>query len=332
MALFGLAGAAAFLTWPVWVGPLALVAVAVALFNRERPFRQRAFHLGLAGLPIAFVAAMYVGGRGDGLAMAATGGAAPWPEASNYGRPLLWLSAAGFVVSVTHRQARTTALLAASIGLQSMALYVLATRSAADAPYLALKMLYLLLYPQAVAAALVLAIVSTVIFRAFERAARPIPEPSPRGRHWSRVATMSAWLLVAWIGSIILRPLGGAPRSLTVLRHPAVSAPLEIAGQWARENVPAGCVEYLVDDAATAYWLHLAVLGNPRISARSVDSRTFEPGLAIARWLTPGGLPYAVADLPALPRGVRDELDIVQQFGTAAVVRRRDESSCDAAR
>jgi len=45
--------------------------------------------------------------------------------------------------------------------------------------------------------------------------------------------------------------------------------------------------------------------------------------------LTPNGLPYGTADLAALPRGVRDELDIVQRFGTAAIVKRRGPASCD---
>ena len=48
------------------------------------------------------------------------------------------------------------------------------------------------------------------------------------------------------------------------------------------------------------------------------------------RWLTPNGLPYAIADLPALPKDVREELDVIQPFGTAAVVRRRGASACDA--
>jgi hypothetical protein len=72
------------------------------------------------------------------------------------------------------------------------------------------------------------------------------------------------------------------------------------------------------------------VLGNPRLTPRSTDSDTFKPDLAIVRW--PGGFPYAIADLPALPRGVREELDIVRQFDTAAVVRRSGPSSCGAER
>jgi len=49
------------------------------------------------------------------------------------------------------------------------------------------------------------------------------------------------------------------------------------------------------------------------------------------RWLTPNGLPYALVDLPALPRDVRSELDVMQSFGTAAIARRRGPSACAAA-
>jgi len=43
-------------------------------------------------------------------------------------------------------------------------------------------------------------------------------------------------------------------------------------------------------------------------------------------------LPYAIADLNTMPRGVRDELDVVARFGTAVVAKRRGSSSCPAQR
>jgi hypothetical protein len=68
------------------------------------------------------------------------------------------------------------------------------------------------------------------------------------------------------------------------------------------------------------------------MSARTGDFDTYKLTPALIRWLTPGGLPYAIADLPALPRDVRDELDVLSSFGTAAVVKRRGPSTCPAAR
>jgi hypothetical protein len=328
MLCWGVAGAAVFLTWPVWIGPPTVALLAIALLNRQRPAGERVAHLALASVSVTIVATLYIASRVGWLGMAGTSGGAPWPEMAAYGRWFLILSSAGLVLAATRREGRTTALLAAAIGAQAAALYVVATRRGAEAPYLALKMLYLLLYPQAVAAALAVATVWFVTVSAIGSVGGHWRDV-PRFRRWSwLVEVVLAWVLVVRIGAVVARPLAKAPRSLTTLRHPAVSASLERAGQWARANLPPGCVEYLVDDDETAYWLHLAVLGNPRSSARSAATATYEPGLIIIRWLTPGGLPYAIADLPALPREVRDELHIFKQFGTAAIVKRVGPSSC----
>ena len=83
-----------------------------------------------------------------------------------------------------------------------------------------------------------------------------------------------------------------------------------------------------MSDPFTGYWLHLAVLGNPRMSARTGNPATFDRTAAIVRWLSPGGYPYAIADLSTLPSDVRSDLDVVADFGTAAVVKRRGPSSC----
>ena len=141
---------------------------------------------------------------------------------------------------------------------------------------------------------------------------------------------------MAWGAVVVV--LGGVtgsfvwqPKRLRPLPPALASLDVYDAARWARVHLPVGCIEYLVGDDETSYWLHLAVLGNPRMSARTADWATYEPKDAILRWLTPGGLPYAVADLPALPRGVRDELDVTEWFGSAAIVRRRGPASCDVA-
>jgi hypothetical protein len=70
------------------------------------------------------------------------------------------------------------------------------------------------------------------------------------------------------------------------------------------------------------------VLGNRRMSARTADDSTFITRDAIIRWIKPGGLPYAVADLGTLPRDVLAEADELARFGTAVVIKRRGEWSC----
>ena len=112
------------------------------------------------------------------------------------------------------------------------------------------------------------------------------------------------------------------------IQPPTVSNALDLAGRWARANVDPPCVDYIVADDNTAYWLHLAVLGNKRMSARTADDNTFSRREAIIRWINPGGLPYAVADLGTIPKDVLAETDELARFDTAVVIKRRGPSSC----
>jgi hypothetical protein len=110
--------------------------------------------------------------------------------------------------------------------------------------------------------------------------------------------------------------------------RPVVSNDLAAAGLWARTHVPVGCVDYLVGNEYTAYWLHLAVLGNPRISSRTGNDDTFLTQPSMARWLTRGPPRYAIANLNVLPAEIRGDVEILQQFGQAAAIARRGESAC----
>jgi hypothetical protein len=84
-----------------------------------------------------------------------------------------------------------------------------------------------------------------------------------------------------------------------------------------------------VQDGSTGYWLHLAVLGNAMTNPRAQDRETFEPQKALVRWIYPGGLPFAiVGDMTALPRDIRENVDVMASFGPSAVIKRRGRSSC----
>jgi hypothetical protein len=103
-----------------------------------------------------------------------------------------------------------------------------------------------------------------------------------------------------------------------------------LAAGWARTRFPPDCIDYLVEDGYTAYWLHLAVFGNPRAAGRALEDDTFEPKKAVVRWILPGGLRYAIADdFDRLPRDIRSNVDVLSRFGPAAVVRRRGTSACE---
>jgi hypothetical protein len=96
------------------------------------------------------------------------------------------------------------------------------------------------------------------------------------------------------------------------------------AGEWARAHVPAACEDYLTADDDGGYWLHLAVLRNPRASSRAIDPQAFDPTAATARWQLPSGLPFAIAeDFDSLPREIRDHVDVLTRVGHAAIIQRR---------
>jgi hypothetical protein len=122
----------------------------------------------------------------------------------------------------------------------------------------------------------------------------------------------------------VARPLIAAPRP-----RPIVTQPTFLAAQWARTQAPPQCIDYLVTDGYTAYWLHLAVFGQARASGRAMDENTFHAKKGLERWILPNGLPLAVVDdFDALPRDIRTNVDVLERFGPAAVVKRRGPSAC----
>ena len=80
---------------------------------------------------------------------------------------------------------------------------------------------------------------------------------------------------------------------------------LYAAGQWARATSARRASDYLVADADTAYWLHFAVLGNPRVLASGAEIDRYDPRAAMAPWITAEGRGYAIADLRLLPDEVQ---------------------------
>jgi hypothetical protein len=287
---------------------------------------QRTAFVGLAFGPIALVAGLYFVGRLNLVAIAGSGGDAPRPGVALYGWWFLAVSTIGLLFTALHRRTLAAALFAAAILAQAAALVVLAKRQGSDAPYLALKMFYLLIYPQAVAGA----VVAAEAWSRIQRTARITIGGLPTSQQASAgVSSAVAWVLVAMVSIAVARPLAArVPRTRLMAQRPAVSLPLERAGEWAREHIPTGCVEYLVDDDSTAYWLHLVMLGNPRSSARSNDRATYDFRETLLRWLSPDGLPYAIADLRVVPRDIRTDFDVLAQFDQAAVIRHRGRSIC----
>jgi hypothetical protein len=307
MALFALFGSAAFLTWPIWIGPLVLTLALVVVSRGWADTQVRPYNtLAIALVPIAFVTALYAAGREVyGFRMVNAVGFAVWPTPRTLGWPFIVLAASGIAWAARDCRARGAALLFACIVLQATALIATGLNSGATAPYLTLKMTYLAIYPLAVAGA----VMSAGAWRAAVPAA---------------AAVRYAWLPVTIVALAAGRSLASAPPVT-----PVVTQPLVLAGEWARAHVEPACVDYLVADGYSGYWLHLAVLGNPRAVGRALDNDTFDPQKAIVRWILPNGLPFAIAgNFGALPRDIRTNVDILARFGPAAVVKRRGAAVC----
>ena len=331
--VFALSGMATFLAWPVNLGPPLLVFVAVVAFRTEPGMAARIRSLALATVPIAAIAAVHAAGRMYALVIVRVPGFVAYPTIAMFGRWFLLLAGVGVIVALMQRRARTVALLVAATAAQAAALYVVATMDGAARPYMALKMAFLMIYPLAVAASLTLAWVWTAVkvrlkpdttgvtprATSTDGFGRTLQTPVASGfsRTWP-------WALLAILAIVIARPLVAAPRP-----KPIVSQPLYLAGQWARENVPPACVDYLVNNVYTAYWLHISVLGNARATARSGDDDTYQPRQTLNRWILGGGVAYAIAEnFEGLPKDIRTSVDVIARFGPAAVVKRRGPSSC----
>jgi hypothetical protein len=312
MVMFTIAGTAAFLTWPVWIGPPMVVLIVLVTMRRELSIAEKLRYLILGGAPIVIVAGIYSAGRLGWARIAGTDADMPLPAWSDFNWLFLGLSAGGVITVSVSRRGRATALLLAAIAVQAAALLALARANGARVPYMAIKMAYLAIYPLTASAGLALALLW-----------RAAGSSSAGSLFRGRAARWTAWMAVAILGVVVGRQAVRSP-----IQKPVVSESLYLAGQWARAHVEPACVDYIVGHDNTAYWLHLAVLGNLRMSARTADDSTFITNDAIIRWINPGGLPYGVADLGTLPRDVLTSVDEIARFGTAAVIKRRGKVSC----
>jgi len=287
--------AATLLSWPIWIGPPLVVFLAVAM-KAELPAGDRVRHLAIVLVPLLAVFLVHSWNRWGWLVIVRTSGAVLHPSLESLGWLLPLLAIAGIAVAAADRRARVTIVLLLVIALQAVTLYAVDGAQGADTPYMAFKMVYLAIYPLAIVAAYSLWRVA-------------------RG---SVAGDTVGWLIAATLLIVAVRPALIAPREI-----PVVDLDLNAAGQWLRANGGASCADYLVADAETAYWLHLAVLGNPRSGERMRELDRYEPRGAMAPWITAEGRSYALADLRLLPDEVRSRVQIVKQAGNAVVITRR---------
>jgi len=300
---------ATFLAWPIWLGAPLLVFLAM-LGRPELAPRARVQQLAIVIVPLLIVFLAHSWNRWGWMMIVRTSGAVLHPSLDSLGAVLPLLALAGVVVGGSDRRARVTVVLLSVIALQAVTLFAIAKAQGADTPYMAFKMMYLAIYPMAILGAYALKWGVAILELGVKSGELRLVEPI-------------GWLLAAVLLVVSVRPALTAPRSI-----PVVDLDLNAAGQWLRSNGGAACADYLVGDAETAYWLHLAVLGNPRSGDRMRELDRYDPHAALGLWVLGEGRSYAVADLRLLPDEVRTRVEVRKQFGSAAVIARSGTSHC----
>src|SRR5262245_4007974 len=181
--LFGIFGVGAFLTWPVWTGPpllvFAVLAVIQTLAGRStqararhvpdtcltpatsarapRPPRATAVDVLIGVAPIAAIAALHGSQHAGGFQIIGTGGFVIWPTTAVGRWAVFALAAMAGLSALPQQRQRGVGLFLVAIAAQAAALTRTARSAGAAAPYLALKMFYLAIYPMAVAIAVMAA-------------------------------------------------------------------------------------------------------------------------------------------------------------------------------
>jgi hypothetical protein len=295
--LFAVLGVGTFLAWPVWAGPpvLALAAMMAPGLGRAR---ARLLEAAVAFGPIVAVAAVHLALHAQGATIIGSSGAVTRPSVPAFGAWFLVLAAGGALLAVRESAVRPVAAFLAATLLQAAALAALDLRVGSTSFYMPFKMIYLAILPAAVLGAVMLA-------RGAEVAARRLPAART-------IASVAPVLIAALLAK------GRVPLTRPV--SPIATSAYE-AGLWARENTPSACVDYFSRHWLTGYWLHLDVLGNPRVSDR-MRAESFEFRDSVGKWIQGRGLPYAIVeDLAAVPRDARVDMIPLRRFGPAAVVR-----------
>ena len=309
-------GVGVVLSWPVWIGP-ALAAVFVVTVAASPSMRARIAAAAIVAGPAAVFALFHASMHPGGASIIGSSGAVTRPSTETVGAAFAALGLIGAFLAArpepsrgarpepsrgarpepSRGAARPLVVLLAVTGLQALALAAFDWRAASTSFYLPLKMVYLAVLPGAVLGALALAAASATIASRLPVLRRVVP----------LVPLIAALLLVR--GRIPLQR-----------QHGPLSEPSLAAGLWARGAVPPACVDYFARHWLTGYWLHLDVLGNPRLSDR-MRAETFDFPDVVGKWIQGKGLPYAIVeDLAAVPRDARVDMRVLREFPPAALV------------
>jgi hypothetical protein len=311
-----------FLSWPVWLVPAgAAVLMAIVAQPDQPPLTPRRSvealrakaegrthtWIGVAVVvtPVALLGVLHASTHPGGAAIIGSSGAVTQPSAGTLGVVFVALGVVGALLAFRSTLGRPPAVLFAVTILQALVLAAFDARAGSRSFYMPFKMVYLAVLPCAVLGAVALATASVAIALRL-----------PRGRS------------VAVVAPLIIAALLARGRLPVKRQHSPISESVLAAGLFARSAVPPGCVDYFSAHWLTGYWLHLDVLGNPRLSDR-MRAETFDFPDSVGKWIQGKGLPYAIVeDLAAIPRDARVDMIPVRQFGPAALVKNTRPAPC----
>ena len=304
LVLASACGVGVVLAWPVWIAPVAVTLVA-AVVSRPSSWRDRITRVAAVMAPAGACLVFHQLRHPDAAGILTAAGAVTPPSVAAFGAGFLAVALVGTCLAFGDRRALLVVVMLAATLLQAFALAALSVRAGSGSFYLAFKMMYLAILPAAVLGALALA-----------RAAGFIATRLPRAR------LAAAWLPLA-VAVLMVR--GHVPVRRV---HGSLSLPARDVALWARDRVPPACIDYFSAYWLTGYWLHLDVLGNPRLSDR-MRQETFDFPDAAAKWIEGRGLPFAIVeDMTAIPREVRADMVPLQQSGTFVLVRNLRPAAC----
>lgn len=304
LALAAACAAGVVLSWPIWIGPCA-VTIGAAVLSRPETFAVRAGRLAATLAPAAILAVLHQSQHPAAASILTSTGAVTEPALAVFGAGFAVLAVAGAALALPDKSARLVLIFLVTVLAQAVMLRLLAAQAGSASFYMTFKMMYLAVPPAAVLGAFALARLAAIV------AAR-LPQ--------LRILLVCLPVVVA---ALLVRGRIPVHRA-----HGWISLPARDAGLWARHNLPPACVDYFTRYWLTAYWLHVDVLGNPRVSTR-MSRETFEFSDAVAKWIEGRGLPYAVVeDLPSTPRDVRVDMEPLTANGSFTVVRNRLGTAC----
>jgi hypothetical protein len=290
-------GVGVFLSWPVWIVP-AGAAVIMAVAGAALPIRARLSAAAVVVVPVALIGILHASTHLAGASLIGSSGAVTKPSGETLGVAFVALGILGAILACRVARARPVAVVLAVTLLQALALAAFDMRAGSRSFYMPFKMVYLAVLPCAVLGAFALATASAAIA--------------------SRLPLLRGAAVVVPLAIALLLASGRMPLKR---QHGPISGPALAAGLWARGALPPGCIDYFSAHWLTGYWLHLDVLGNPRLSDR-MRAETFEFRDTVGKWIEGRGLPYGIVeDFAAIPRDARVDMIPLRQFGAAAVVR-----------